>query len=127
MGRNDIAGGALRSSDGTYGRCDECGAGQRRGSHLSVHYHGRGGGSVDGADGDSPEGGTGEKAHERNQPFFEISISPDSLRASCRGVHSSECDRQCAGAGLGLHAGGAEGHGGAGEAGGRAGDAGVCG
>ena len=92
-----------------------------------MHYHGRGGGAVDGADGDCGKSGAGGKADQRHQALFAFPVSTDSPGASGAGVHSREYHCQCAGVRLGLYAGGLKGHGGAGEAGGGAGESGVSG
>ena len=117
----------VRCVHGEDGGGDERGARVRRGRGLPLHHHDRRDGAVGGIDGDCAEIGTDSKADERDTTLHQLSFSAYPERASGEGVHSHELDCKCAGAWLGVYAGGIEGDGGVGETGGGERDAGVCG
>ena len=91
-----------------------------------MHYDDRCDGALGWAHGDCTEIRTDRKTDAGNTAVYQFSVSTDSEGASCEGVYFHESDRQCAGAWLGVYAGGAEGDGGAGEAGGGTGESGIC-
>lgn len=97
----------VRCVHGEDGGGDERGARVRRGRGLPLHHHDRRDGAVGGIDGDCAEIGTDSKADERDTTLHQLSFSAYPERASGEGVHSHELDCKCAGAWLGVYAGGA--------------------
>lgn len=72
LGIYDYAGSSLCGVYRTYGRCDQRGPAERGGGHLPVHHYGRGGGAVDGIDGNCKRGGTDSEDDQRNQSFLDF-------------------------------------------------------
>ena len=77
------------------------------GRGISMHHYDRRDGAVGGAYGDRAEIGFDCKADERDTALHQVPISENSGRASGEGVYRYESDCQCAGAWLGVYAGGA--------------------
>ena len=82
-------------------------------------------GTLDGDDRDCTAVRPDRPPDRKNRPFCAFFVSADTRRTSGAGVYFSQYHRQCAGTGMGLHTGGAEGHGGIGTVGGGTGNAGI--
>lgn len=107
LGIYDLDRRGVRRIYGKDGGGDECGTGFRGGCGVFVYHHDRCYGALGGADGDCTEVRIDRKADAGDPAFYQLPFSKDSQRASGKGVYCHEPDRQCAGAGLGLYAGGA--------------------
>ena len=89
------------------GGSDQCRSGFRRRRSIIVYYDDRCDGFVGGTYGDCTEVRPDRETDPRDTAFYQISVSADSRGTSGQGVYRDEPDRKCAGAGVGLHAGGA--------------------
>ncbi len=107
LGVYDIGRGHIRGNYRQDGRYYECSAGFRRRCSVFMHYDDWRDGTVGWAYGDRTKVRLDCQADQRDTAFYQFSFSADSQGTSCARVYFYESDCQCAGAWLGVYAGGA--------------------